>query len=571
MSNGSDSRGIDSFAGAGAAVLLGTNMTQNKSLPLKALISCLFLLIGSRVQDVDCDEIEERLYRVNQKILKAKFHQREEVNILFYDRKLDTEKADPVLRNLAAHMAKSRAVMGASQKRGLHVILQITKKYFIDKWPPLDANLIRNKHLLDMIMYRSIAGSIEQGFYAIDRERRHIYLLLKQYLDRPGVLLLAKDYYETLSRTESLENKAQRGIKTELDLYREQDQVEQKDPVRILTVVDDLITKIDKRMDQPESEFDDATVYAKYFDPRLRNDVWKVFSQTRLSVRQYSVKEIDSVRVNDMLAFEDKVGGSFEFLKEYEAEFEQKLEQLNQEMRRALQVVFYEHREAAADRQLISVLSQTGRMTALMYAAERKMLTELRYMVLVRTETFVHLHLVEPELIDLIETRLRKHAVHAALDRFVRDRKCLHMQVDKYYRRRDNIRQIACEYFKVLQKRRGDVVRMQQSLEAHQSRIAARRQPVPESVLKVVSDLVDGGIDHWQLSADEMRLLRMYVDKPVFDDLQEARRTFNKIFKPGPGALDAVSDGDMARLERELSGGRAGTNDDHNKQFWPMG
>lgn len=287
------------------------------NIKLLALILVAFV-IGQHQQLVISGTIEASLYDVSNKIDDLQENFDLTIKKIFYDKQpVAREEASYGLMLLSAKMAESIAIMHAEQRKMLLIVYDIVKDYFVEKTKPLDEVLMDNKHLIELVVQRSIKYSTRLGLSLIDDRLREIYLLLLQFDKDSHVKQLAREYFQVLKDKELMMKQAGDIIDQSWDRYIEEneDRLTDSQLTDTFKVIDKLIDAAidfaDKALvpdsEDPLDELDEEVMLENYVSPKMIIDIRLAIYNTVGKVEDLNEEAIEAVDMKSIDEYKRKI------------------------------------------------------------------------------------------------------------------------------------------------------------------------------------------------------------------------------------------------------------------------
>lgn len=504
--------------------------------------------------DQNANPYEGQLRYIGSNITELRLNHKRTMRAFFYDKKIAN---DPVLRYLVAHLAKCESILYAARRAGMDQADTMLREYFIHTTKPMNPMLVANEHLAEVFVQRLIAGSIEDGLYKMEQCRKKSYLLLTRselYHDLKGAMIRALEHFARIASTEAAETAAQRAAELALEKYIEQGQsLPETDFVMLFMAIDEMISC------EP-APTDSEQLVTSYVGQKLRTDIMNATLLMKGVIGRFSPDQIDSVDMNDVLFYEDKVIEAFDRVDRYTTEFELRLIQLDSTFRDAMQAMFYQRKQLSDelnDLPLLAVASQVARLEALMYADERRMLIILRNLSIISREEFARIYVADRNMIDLLETSLVRYVVEQHLRssaRLVRDRKCLYLLLCKFgtdssSQSSSRCKQLAVEHFRRTLQREARATELGEQCRSIRRRV---QMVLPGGAQRIFDDLEAAARAEWRKDSAERRL-SYNIDPHLLMDIKEAKiQSYNKLLRPPNIVVDRVTHSDMVDYEDRL-------------------
>lgn len=455
------------------------------------------------------------------------------------------------LLELAIEMVECEAILYAYQRQGLLAAQEIINKYFVARRAPLNPMLVPSSDLVDMIIMRSIAQSIKNGFYAIEHRRKRIYLIEKKHEYHPKVLALTRIYARYTVTTEVKETKAGEKFAELLNSY--------KDIVpflwtaghdsQILSAIDELLREV------TGPDLDETGLLKRYVDPEVLVEVVTVRHRSQERFEPLLPEQVRSVSMKDVVLHEDKVMQESEGNLFYLKDLDRKLELIDERFEQTMQEIFYDQQHLGITKgnfPLLAVSSYMADCEALMYAEERSMLTVMRDLI-EQHEPEASLKLVnlDKNLIYIVEHRLFLFAIGSIIARSAERQKKLYLML-KRYDIKDGVKELAREHILHINDRKSQLRDIQMSLHMYLQNFWGE---LPERK-QMVELMVEKGISLWSAGLTEAHLQRTNLNSGLLKDLNGARqKAFKNIYRPSGASIDAVTAEDIAKYESELLSG----------------
>lgn len=510
------------------------------------VIELLLIVVCYHEHWVGCDRYQDRVMNVNLMSIGLKQCFNKDLEIIFYDKCISESRILP-LRMLSVLMAKSETVVYAAQRKGFYLAEDIIGRYFMRDTSLPSQVLYKHEYLVDLVVLRLIERSIEYGLYRIDSLMKHIYLILKAHHYEPGVLSLARKFFKIIVSTEVKESRARGDYARTLENYKALEQVVERNDSKVLTAIDQLIYAHERSLGIPETKAEDDQLVAKYVAPKLRKDLWLTELRLRSSVERYTERQIESIRLNDIISYQDRVLAAFEAVENYT--IENRLEDWNRRLTSAMRTMFYapKARALAHNAHIHAVIAHVGRILALAFAEERQMLMILKNLIRHEAESFARIFMPERSVIDIIEMRLDMYILeHGQLGRLDTNVQTL-FRVFKKYDYIQSVRDLACKYFELVRTRRAKAETLMKQLTTRESQVP------PEAIkdLALAQEIVAMAIRKWNHETNEMPLLENNINYKMLQDLISLKKlTYNRIHRPTKGEVHAVREEDVLEYER---------------------
>lgn len=217
---------------------------------------------------------------------------------------------------LSVLLAESYGLFHAAEKKVLEIMQATIWQLFIERSRQLNESLVKNSNLYQLILRRALQHAIWTGLLRTLNLRRQIYLMLSRYRHRDYVSRLAVSFYNEVGRRKEqfAELRATcarllRQYENDVSLVLSEEQVQNTS-----TVVDQLINDAIERdglvMLQNTNNSLVTEIDLRHALRRAIGDEWfdKIVERDEeMKSRGYGFgqSEIDSVGIEDLLAFED--------------------------------------------------------------------------------------------------------------------------------------------------------------------------------------------------------------------------------------------------------------------------
>lgn len=144
---------------------------------------------------------------------------------IFYDQQQVAEADEDYIRlAILAEIAENECVLYASQRRGLMIVGEVIKRYFVTKRRRIRNIVVGARELLiDLVIRSAIERSVVSAhrFVELEKRRKTIYMLLRQYEQTTGIRNLARRYSSVVVSMETRQISGREKLEETLDRYKD--------------------------------------------------------------------------------------------------------------------------------------------------------------------------------------------------------------------------------------------------------------------------------------------------------------------------------------------------------------
>lgn len=503
-------------------------VNSNKKVMEKSRLTAVGLLTLALLQisqryNVGCIDAPAKLENIHQRLVQLGESFLEKMRIVFYDQQQVPD--NPPLHSISVFIAELEIIVYVYQRSALLSAEGVIRSYFIARTEPLEENLEESDNLIDSIVNLMLKRSADSAIRGIEQQRKDIFLLLRTYQEAPGILELAKTYFQEINAIKDQQESSNREFEESLERYRDEGWLFSQAHATESTVLVALDKIISRSMDRMNTD----QLLQKYADPKLLLDV----RVAKINIPpDIDAILVTSVTMKDVLDYENNRQqeivssvGIASYLKAIDRE----LTDMHVAFEQSMNEVFYQQllSEKAGSRPLLSLAVQAAEIESSMYSYERNMLFVVKDMILQQYDEFNRIFDITTVPIDIIKYRLLDYAIKTALHELSRRRKVMYL-LFRRYDYMEVVKELASRYFALIDSHKIKVNEGRQSLAALDREVSESlpEEMVPE-LMNYIDQMIEAASRNWfkiSVGMGAMDLMKEHVDPILIESLRIAKQ-----------------------------------------------